>query len=113
MRKRILLIALAIVGLGLIATGLSTFYGEKDYSGSPIRNPVTTVKESCGFPLGWYGYSYIIEMMPVGHTEMVYWFSLESFLLDIGFWFAISSLAVIAVTFHKTSAFKKLSVINI
>jgi len=93
MRKKSVLIALAILALGLIGTGLSTLYKQNEYIGEP---PVVTFKESYGFPLGWQGYSFTETGIPynnyweIPHSPRVYWFSLESLLLDAAFWFAIS-----------------------
>jgi hypothetical protein len=115
MRKKSALIALVILALGLIGTSLSTLLKQNEYIGYP---PKVTVKESYGFPRGWYGYSHIEQMMPVLHPEMVYWFSLGSLLLDAAFWIAISFFVCIATMksvnmLRKTRASKILSVINI
>jgi len=114
MRKRMLLVALAIIGLGMIATGLSTLYRYRGYSG---ELPVVTFTESRGFPMGWYGYSQIVEMMPTLHPQ-VYWYSVGSLLLDAVFWIAISSIGYVAIVksismVHKKGATNNLSVINV
>jgi hypothetical protein len=118
MRKRTLLIALAVIALGLIGTELSTLYKQNEYIGigGPLHNPLGTIKTSYGFPLGYYGYS-IDEYDLRIHGPQIYWFSLGSLLLDAAFWFAISSIGCISIIksmniFHKTRASKKLSVIN-
>lgn len=91
MRKKIVLLALVILALGLIGTGLSTIYTRNEYIGEP---PVLTFKKSYGFPLGWHGYSSIETGIPYnnywGLPPPSYWFSLESLLLDAAFWFAVS-----------------------
>jgi hypothetical protein len=115
MRKKTVLIALTILALGLIGTGLSTLYTQNEYIGYP---PIVTVKESYGFPLGWYGYSHIETMIYTFHPPEIYWFSLGSLLLDATFWIAISFFvsftAMKSVNMsHKTRASKNLSVINI
>jgi hypothetical protein len=112
MRKRTLLIALAVIGLGLIFTGLSGLYTvfqlpENLWSGIS--------KISYGFPFGWYGY------FKRGHPDgflPVYWFSLESFLLDTAFWLGISTFGCFAIIksmnmVHKARASKTLFVVNI
>jgi len=118
MRKRTLLIALAAIALGLIGTGLSTLYTQKEYFGEP---PTVTVKESYGFPLGWQGYSWKVIGIPIFlpvPTSKVYWLSLGPLLLDAAFWIAISSIGYLAIIksmnmVHKARASKDLSVINI
>lgn len=117
MRKRTLLVALAILALGVIGAGLSALYKQKDYSGNP---PTVTVKESYGFPLGWQGYSWTEIGMPVFipvRTPKIYWFSFGSLLLDAAFWFAISFFACIVAMksvdiLRRTRASKNLSVTN-
>jgi hypothetical protein len=114
MRKRTLLIALVILALGLIGTGLSALYQQNE------RIHITTMgftrKVSYGFPLSWYGYSDTRGIwVPFSMTN---WFSLESLVLDAVFWFAISffvSLGAIKSVniLHKRVASKNLSVINI
>jgi len=115
MRKSNLLITLAILVFAFIGTGFSTLYTQNELTGFTTRGP--TFKVSYGFPLGWYGYSYI-ETMFRFYSPNIYWFSLGSLLLDTTFWFATSlfvSLAAIKSVniLHKTRASKNLSVINI
>jgi hypothetical protein len=114
MRKKTALIVLVILALGLVGASLSALYEHDERFGTILGG---TFKASYGFPLGWHGYSTTyggpIRLFPSTPPPVDYWFSLESFLLDIAFWSAISSLAVIATMFYKTKAFKKLSVINI
>jgi hypothetical protein len=87
MRKKTVLIALVILALGLVGTGLSALYTRNEYIGEP---PVVTFKKSYGFPLVWHGYSLIYKgWIPYGFPSE-YWFSLESLLLDAAFWFVIS-----------------------
>jgi len=115
MKKRTLLIALAVIALGLIGTGLSALYEQNEFI---VTNfPMGTTKFSYGFPLGWQGYS-IVEVgfpVPDGIIPEIHWFSLESFLLDAAFWVAISSVGCIAIVksmnmLHKARTSKKLSV---
>jgi hypothetical protein len=89
-----ILVAVAILALGVIGTSLSTLYKQNEYIGYP---PMVTFKESYGFPLGWHGYS-VTEgsAIPVIPPPLTYWFSLESLLLDAAFWFAISFFACVA-----------------
>jgi len=119
MRKKTVLIVLVILALGLIGTGLSTLYEHDELFGSMLGG---TFKASYGFPLGWHGYSTNyggpIRLFPSTPPPVDYWFSLESFLLDTVFWFAISSIGCIATIksmniLHKARAAKNLSVVNI
>jgi drug/metabolite transporter (DMT)-like permease len=95
MRKRTLLIVLAVLVFGLVGTCLSILYkqsGWVDFTGREA-----TFRVSYGFPLGWYGHSHT-EGGPIpvyGYPE-TYWFSLGSFLLDAVFWVAISFFVCIA-----------------
>lgn len=114
MRKNTVLIVLAILALGLIGTGFSALYEQGEFIVDSF--PMGTIKVSYGFPLVWYGYSYAEVMIPVS-TPRSYWFSLESFLLDIAFWVTISFLVWVATMksvsmLRKRRASKNLSVIN-
>jgi hypothetical protein len=117
MRKKSALIALAILALGLIGTGVSIIYVQNEFIGVHVGDPsVGTWKFSYGFPLSWYGYSQAVVRVPTT-TPKTYWFSLESFLLDAAFWIAISFFTCIATMksvsmLHKTRTSKNLSVIN-
>ena len=112
MRKRTLLVALTILALGLIGTGLSALYERDEFI---LTNfPMGTRKISYGFPLGWQGYS-IVEVGIPDATPEIHWFSLGSLLLDAAFWFAISFFVYIAELksvnmLHKKRASKNLSV---
>ena len=116
MRKKTVLIALAILALGLTGTGFSTLYRQSGYIGDP---PVVTFKVSLGFPLGWYGHSHTEgSAIPVNGYPETYWFSLGSFLLDATFWVATSSFVCIAAMksvnlLRKTRASKNLSATSI
>ena len=121
MRKRTLLVALAILEVGLIGTGFSTLYKQNEYVEDITANRVM-VKVSYGFPPGWYGYSNTRDIVFQKHTYFwdsgIHWFSSESLLLDAVFWFAISFFVCIATMklvnmLHKKGASKNLSVINI
>jgi hypothetical protein len=92
MGNRTLIIVLAILVFGSVGTVLSTFY-------LSIYQNFVVYKTSYGFPIGWHGHDLeggpaqtIDPEMPID----VDWFSLESLLLDIAFWFAISSITVVA-----------------
>jgi hypothetical protein len=114
MRKKSILIVLLILAFGLIGIGLSTLYRQNE---SIVELPIFTFKESHGFPRGWYGYSWTKNMGNWGVPPRVYWFSLESLLLDAGFWFAISFFVCLAAVKSATTVMKAtskiLSVINI
>ena len=92
MRKKTALIVVVILAFGLVGTGLSALY--KQNEGIVITLMGFTRKESYGFPLGWYGYSFAVTGIPHkgywGLPPLSYWFSLESLLLDVAFWFAVS-----------------------
>jgi len=87
MRKRTLLIVLAIFVFGSVGTILSSFYFS-------LYQDFVVYKTSYGFPIGWHGHD--TEGGHIGSWIDVDWFILESLLLDIAFWFAISLLAVVA-----------------
>jgi hypothetical protein len=111
--RKTALIVLVILALGLIGASLSALYEHDERFGTMLGG---TFKASYGFPFGWHGYSDgygPLRVFPSTPPPVDYWFSLESFLLDIAFWSAISSLAVFTTMFHKTKTFKKLSAINI
>jgi hypothetical protein len=118
MRKKSALIALVILALGLIGTSLSTLYKQNEHVGD-ITARIVTFKVSYGFPLSWYGYSRTSMGMPTfSPIPEIYWFSLESLLLDAAFWFAISFSVCIATMksvnmLRKARASKILSVIDI
>jgi len=96
MRKRLLLIALMILALGLIGTGLSTLYENDEPIESQQPFPSAAFKVSYGIPLAWHGYSVAYTgWIPWGFLSE-YWFSLEYLLLDAAFWFAISFLVCVA-----------------
>ena len=112
MRKRLLLIALVILTLGVIGTGLSTLYERNEWITSQDQG-LATFKLSYGFPMGWHGYSqsYSLYVPPLIYPPKTYWFSLGSLLLDAAFWFAISFfMCVVAVKLEsilrKTAASK-------
>ena len=116
MRKKYVLIALAIIAIGFVGTGLSTLNNQHEYINFTGRQ--ATYKGYFGFPLSWYGYSYIVGGIPILSPIHVYWFSILSLLLDTAFWVAISSIGYLAIIksmniFHKTRASKNLSIINI
>ena len=97
MNKRLLLILLVILAFGLIGVSLSTFY--KQSGESSFSLDADFWKTSYGYPFAWHGYSYeegdVIQrsLLPPPPT---YWFSLESLLLDVAFWFAVSFFACVA-----------------
>jgi len=108
--RKTALIVLAILALGLVGASLSALCEYDERTGTLGG----TFKASYVFPLGWHGYSTNYGgplLRPRPHLD--YWFSLESFLLDIAFWSAITSFAVFCTMFYKTRAFKKLSIIKI
>jgi hypothetical protein len=103
MRKKSALIALAILALSLIGTSLSALYQQQDEQTTEITadEHMSTFKVSHGLPVGWYGYTQT-RWWSTSHTNIpynppeIYWFSLESLLLDAAFWFAISFFVCIA-----------------
>jgi hypothetical protein len=93
-RTAAILVAVVILGLGIIGTGLSTLYEQNEWL---ILGQVATIKVSYGFPVSWYGYSFREGgATPIYPPPRAYWFSLGSFLLDAAFWFAISFFVSIA-----------------
>ena len=121
MRKKTALIVLVILALGLIGTSLSTLYIQSEHVEDFTANTVT-VNVSFGFPLAWHGYSRTNDIVFQKHTKFwdsdIHWFSSESLLVDVAFWFAISFfvclIAIKSVNMsHKRVASKNLSVIKI
>jgi hypothetical protein len=90
MREGILLTFLAILVLGSLGTIFSSLYLSVDQN-------FVVYRTSYGFPFSWHGHDF--GAGPATWIEMpidVDWFSAESLLLDIAFWFAIGSILVIA-----------------
>jgi hypothetical protein len=113
MRKKSVLLALVILTLGLVGTGLSALYQQNEQIDRTLLG--FTHKVSYGFPLAWHGYSFTIGAV---HFPEIYWFSLGSLLLDAVFWVAISFFVCTATMksvsiLQKTRASRNLSVINI
>jgi hypothetical protein len=92
MRKKSALIVLVILALGLVGASLSSLYEHDEFFGNLLGG---TFKASYGFPLSWHGYSTNYGGPPVS-WPVFYWFSLEAFLLDVAFWFAISFFVSLA-----------------
>ena len=92
MRTRHVLTVLVVFALGLVGTLISGFY-EQDLSKPGLS------KIGYGFPLFWHGHSSIVyPAMPT-----VYWYSLESFVLDTAFWcFIFAALALVLLTLLHT-----------
>jgi hypothetical protein len=114
MRKRNLLIILAILAIGLIGTSLSSLC-ENQNEMIEVRPFAPNHWVSFGFPISWYGYR---EQTYPELGFRFYWFSLVSFLVNTVFWTAISTLGYFVITIlidvlHKVRASKNLSVINI
>ena len=94
MRNKSVLIILVILASGLIGTGLSALYTQKGYTFTVMTS---TLKVSYGFPLGWYGYSQTYgEFITFIPPPRIYWFLLESFLLDFALYFAVSFFVTFA-----------------
>lgn len=127
-KRTVILIALAILVLGLVGTGLSTLYEQSGYTESSSS---VIFRVSYGFPLSWHGYSqnYTIQkeaarVLLASYAPLIpyippkiYWFSLESLVLDAVFWFAISFFVCVAAIksvriLRKARASKMLSAIN-
>jgi len=111
MRKKTVLVALAILAFGLIGLSISALYQQPNQL---IINPLMTVKTSYGFPLSWHGYS---EQIVSFDGKAIYWYSLQFLLIDIAFWFAISLFVCVATVkvadiLQRIRASKNLSTIN-
>jgi hypothetical protein len=91
MRKRALLVAIAVLALGLIGTVGSSLFQQPN---EVIFTPYYTVKASYGFPLSWHGYS---EQIVSLDGKAIYWYSVEYLLIDTGLWFAVSFFVCIAI----------------
>jgi hypothetical protein len=92
MRNKLVLIVFVILASGFVATLVSGFY-EQNLSTLGVS------KFGYGLPLSWHGNSWIVyPTMPT-----VYWFSLESFILDAAFWcFILAVLAFILLRLLHT-----------
>jgi hypothetical protein len=92
MRTKPVLVALLIITLGIIATLISGLY-EQNLSKEGLS------KMGYGLPLIWHGHSWIVYPdMPT-----VYWYSLESFVLDTAFWcFIFAALTLILLRLLHT-----------
>jgi hypothetical protein len=87
MKTRTTLIILVAVAVGLVITLVSGLYEQTLFPANLFSG---TSKTWGGFPFGWRGYS------QTGHVYYVnppYWFSPAFFLVDVVFWFLISSAA--------------------
>jgi hypothetical protein len=86
MKTRTVLVILVAVAVGFAVTLVSGLYKQTRL---PENLWSGTTETWYGFPFGWRGYS------QVGHVSIFnppYWFSPASFLLDVVFWFLISSV---------------------
>ena len=84
MRRKLVLIALAILSAGSIVTLISGFY-KQDLS--LLGQSIT----GYGFPLSWYRESYMVYPS----SPATYSFSCESFALDNAFWSLIVTVPVV------------------
>jgi hypothetical protein len=85
MKTRNVLIILVAAAVGFAITLVSGLYEQTLLPENLVSG---TTETWYGFPFGWRGYS------QVGHVfyfNPPFWFSSASFLLDVGFWFLISS----------------------
>jgi hypothetical protein len=103
MRKKFVLIVLVILALGPIATSLSALYEQNEYFVNTVARK-DTIRVSRGFPVGWYGYTQTDVWGEPSHwyapsiPPKVYWFSVESLLMDVAFWVVISLfVSVVAI----------------
>jgi hypothetical protein len=92
MKTKPVLIVFVIIALGLISTLVSGLYEQN-------LSTIGVSKIGYGFPLSWHGHSWIVYLgMPT-----VYWFSLDSFVLDAAFWCLVfASLTLISFKWSKT-----------
>jgi hypothetical protein len=98
LKKRTHLIVLTILVLGSVGTILSAFY-------LSVYQDFVVYRTSYGFPFGWHGH--VISGGPVIEPFIdADWFSAESLLLDIAFWFAISTIMIIT-TIKSVSIVRK------
>jgi hypothetical protein len=113
-RKRTVLIVLTILGLGLVATGLSALYSHYEYEDIRVGQGMYWIY-SYGYPLDWLWYSEQVTWSFPGPKN--YWFSVGYFLTDIAFWSATAFFVCYTLirsvnTLHERRGSKDLSVIN-
>ena len=105
MRKKTALAILIVLAFSLIGTGLSALREQSEFIS--YGGGLGTLKVAYGFPLNWIGYSEAQVFAPI--FNKIYWFSLESFLMDTGFWLAVSFTAYIVameLVRYKTRALR-------
>jgi hypothetical protein len=97
MKTRNIVVILVAVAVGLAVTLVSGLYEQTSF---PENLWSGTAETWGGLPFGWRGYS------RVGHVFYVnpsYWFSPASFLLDVAFWFLVSSaVSLVTIRFIRT-----------
>ena len=92
MSRKPVLIILAILASGSVATSISGFC-KQDIS------LLGTTRIGYGFPLIWHGYS---QAVVYPEPPIYYFFSWESFVLDVAFWsLAITIPVVVAYRWFK------------
>jgi hypothetical protein len=97
MKTRNVLIILVAVTVGLAITLVSGLYEQTLLPENLVSG---TTETWYGFPFGWRGYS---QMGHVFYFNPPFWFSPASFLLDVVFWFLISSVvSFVAIRFVRT-----------
>lgn len=96
MKTRNVVIIIVAVAVGLAVTLVSGLYKQTQL---PENLWSGTTETWYGFPFGWRGYSQMGHMFYFNPT---YWFSPASFLLDVVFWFLISStVSFVALRFLR------------
>ena len=103
MKTRNVAVIIVAVAVGLAVTLVSGLYKQTQF---PENFWSGTTETWYGFPFGWRGYS------QVGHIFIPnppYWFSPASFLLDVVFWFLISSaVSFVALRFARMKHAKRI-----
>jgi hypothetical protein len=121
MKKRTVQALWTALVFGAIGMSLSILHQEQWVMPSSLTQ-TTSYYVSYGYPTDCYGYKGYFHNSATEHsTETHYWFSLESFMYDAAFWFALSFFGVwgtwgvidTAKSLQKRRASKNLSVINI
>jgi hypothetical protein len=96
MKTRNVAIILVAVAVGFAVTLVSGLYKQTRL---PENLWSGTTETWYGFPFGWRGYSQVGHMF---YFNPLYWFSPASFLLDVAFWFLVSSaVSFVALRFVR------------
>jgi hypothetical protein len=103
MKTRKVLAILVAVAMGFVITLFSGLY---EQTRLPENLWSGTTETWYGLPFGWRGYS---QVGHVFYLNTIYWFSSASFLLDVAFWFLVSSVvSFVALRFVRMKQVRRI-----